>query len=192
MNDKEGQRSVLRFFIESTTLEIGADPKQIDSLINLILKLDLSETIISSLSSQRRLGNFKLNDSSLVNAIKSNNTELVRLILDEGVDPNEDLGDESLLALAIEIVNPKMVQMLLNAGANPRKINSQKRNICIKSLIHILTFCLRSEYVEILKILYRHGLKERLKIVIDGLDYDERKEIIEYSKIGTKGVRLLN
>ena len=191
MDDKEGQRSVLRFFIEST-LETGAESEQIDSLINLILKLDLSETIISSLSSQRRLGNFKLNDSSLVNAIKSNNTELVRLILDEGNDPNEDLGDESLIGLAIEIVNPKMVQMLLNAGGNPRKINSQKRNICIKSLIHILTFCLRSEYVEILKILYRHGLKDRLQVVVDGLDYDERKEIIEYSKIGTKGVRLLN
>lgn len=63
---------------------------------------------------------------ALINGIKYGNTEMVRLVLETGTDPqfSFERGDKTPLLSAIELGHPRICQTLLEYGADPSARNS--------------------------------------------------------------------
>ena len=115
-----------------------------NKFVKLLLDRDID---IDSLGSK---GNKLLNE-----AVANQNVEALKLLIEKGFDPNNDVSGNNSEALikAIQVNNPVLVKILLDAGANPLSKIARRSLLNIYKTYTYTTSDLAKDKPEILKLL---------------------------------------
>jgi ankyrin repeat protein len=116
-------------------LNAGADPSLDSSiayaakasdvgLVSALLQKGADIDHVSDLDDEYAIGR---NINALHHAVLESNLEMIRFLINQGADPNVNMGDaRSILQLATDLGDMQMIQVLIEAGADCNKASSSK------------------------------------------------------------------